>query len=112
MSIIEHPQAERRIVLRGVAWPTYESLLRDLADSSSPRLAYSEGTLEMMSPSDEHEDCKHVLRRMIEIWAEEHNVPFRAAGSRTWRNSVLQRGVEPDEAYYIRHEQKVRGKRE
>jgi Uma2 family endonuclease len=112
MSIIEHPQADRRIVLHGVAWPTYEALLHDLADSSSPRLAFSEGILEMMSPSDEHEDCKHVLRRMIEIWAEQRDVPFRATGSRTWKSSALQRGVEPDEAYYIRHEQQVRGKRE
>jgi Uma2 family endonuclease len=46
--------AEIRIVLNHVRWETYEHLLADLSDESAIRLTYVDGSLEIMSPSDEH----------------------------------------------------------
>jgi len=40
-------QAEQRVVLYDVSWATYEHLLADHLDCSSPRCAYDEGTLEI-----------------------------------------------------------------
>ena len=50
---IKLPQevSEQRFVLGHVSWETYESLLADYSDARSPRFTYSEGMLEIMSPS-------------------------------------------------------------
>jgi hypothetical protein len=38
---------EQRVVLRSVSWETYERLLAESSDCSSPRLAYDRGVLEL-----------------------------------------------------------------
>ena len=57
-----------RVVLTDVSWETYESLLKDLADQSVPRLTYDRGTLQIMSPTDRHEECNRALARLVESW--------------------------------------------
>ena len=68
-TIISPPQEEReqRVVLRHVSWETYESLLADHADARSPRFTYSEGMLEIMSPSSEHEKLIQVIATIADI---------------------------------------------
>ena len=41
MSVIAN-FAEQRVVLHNVRWETYERLLRDLKDSSAPRLTFNQ----------------------------------------------------------------------
>ena len=38
-------KAEQRIILRDVSWSTYQDLLKDCEDRSSPRLTYDRGVL-------------------------------------------------------------------
>lgn len=45
-----HEPAEERVFLHNVQWQTYERLLADLANQSSIRLSYNQGTLEIMTP--------------------------------------------------------------
>ncbi|HYW79481.1 MAG TPA: Uma2 family endonuclease [Thermoguttaceae bacterium] len=99
------------IVLTNVAWSTYEALLAD-SDSPGTRFTYDRGTLEIMSPSEEHERCKKFLARMIETLTEELRIPIRSAGSTTWRREAARQGLEPDECYYISNEPQVRGRRQ
>jgi hypothetical protein len=43
------PSAEQQaapLILRGITWQTYESLLADLGEQSDLRLTYDQGTLE------------------------------------------------------------------
>ncbi|MBI4858676.1 MAG: Uma2 family endonuclease [Candidatus Riflebacteria bacterium] len=98
------------IVLCGISWPTYEALLRDLEDSPGIRVAYDRGTLEIMSPSKLHENLKSLLSQMLGILMLELNIERVSAGSTTWRRQDLERGLEPDECYYIASEARVRGK--
>jgi len=46
---------EQRVLLRNVSWETYERLLEENSDNSSPRFTYDGGVLEIMSPYAEHE---------------------------------------------------------
>ena len=101
-------QAAGHIVLYKVAWSTYEALLAD-TDSPGTRFTYDRGTLEIMSPSEEHERCKKFIARMIETLTEELQIPIRSAGSTTWRHEAKRQGLEPDECYYITSEPRVRG---
>jgi Uma2 family endonuclease len=48
--------AEARVLLAGVSWQTFKALLADIGDNRACRLAYDQGILEIMAPSQEHED--------------------------------------------------------
>lgn len=93
---------EQRIVLDGISWNTYETLLDEI-QNGGVRLAYDHGRLEIMSPSLPHEKYKRLLGRMIEILAEELDLPINSGGSTTFRREELLRGIEPDECYWLLH---------
>jgi len=105
-------QTERRVVLSGIAWSTYEALLADLAHRPGTRLTYNRGYLEITSPSREHERFKKSLGRMIEAMTEELGIPISSAGSTTFKSELKLRGLEPDECYYVANELRVRGRDE
>jgi Uma2 family endonuclease len=111
---ISPPQqgGEQRVVLGRVSWETYESLLADHADASSPRFTYSEGMLEIMSPSSEHEELSLIMATIADIIAEEQQIEFKGFGSATFRRRDLDRGAEPDSCFYIQNVERIRGKKE
>ncbi|MEK7863430.1 MAG: Uma2 family endonuclease [Chloroflexota bacterium] len=99
---LAHPQvdAEQRFLLEGVPWWTYVAL-RDALEDAGTRMTYVEGTLELMSPSETHEEEKKLIARLIEAWADEKNVDLRGFGSTTYRREAEKRGLEPDECYVL-----------
>lgn len=100
-SALTEPQAaEQRFLLHGVPWWTYVAL-RDALDQTGIRMTYSDGELELMSPSELHEESKRLLGRLLEAWAEEKDVDLRAFGSTTFRAESEKRGLEPDECYTL-----------
>lgn len=101
---------EQRIILRNVSWETYEHLLADHTDSSSPRFTYDRGALEIMSPSSEHEELNRAIARMVEIIIEEMDIDARNLGSTTFRREDLERGFEPDSCFYIQNAELIGGK--
>ncbi len=103
------PAAERRIVLDGISWSTYQQLLRESGDRNT-RLTFDNGRLELMSPSLLHERVKTVIRRLVEVYADALQIEVEGAGSTTCDREDLQKGLEPDECYYITHAAAVMGK--
>jgi len=101
---------EQRVVLNNVSWETYEKLLEDLADSSAPRLTFDRGTLEIMSPTFEHERFNRLLASFVEEAAEDLDVEVENAGSTSFRRADLDRGFEPDSCFYIANAKRVLGK--
>jgi Uma2 family endonuclease len=103
---------EQRFVLRHVSWATYESLLADYTDARAPRFTYSEGMLEIMSPTTEHEKVNLALATIAELVAEEQEIEFATLGSTTFRRRDLKKGTEPDSCFYIQNVERIRGKKE
>jgi Uma2 family endonuclease len=101
---------EQRMVLYHVSWDTYERLLHDYEQCSSPRFTYDRGILEIMSPFSEHEAFGRFLDFVLAAWADATDTLVRITGSTTYKREDLQRGFEPDSSYYIQHEAAVRGK--
>jgi Uma2 family endonuclease len=87
-------QMEQRVVLHEVSWITYEHLLADHLDYSSPRFTYDEGTLEIMSPSTEHEEINQAIAMLVELIAGEWRSDLRNLGSTTFKREDLKRGFE------------------
>jgi Uma2 family endonuclease len=98
---------EMRSLLYGVSWDAYEDFLKALGNYSL-RHSYDRGTLEMMSPPKSHEWEKRLLGRMVERLAEELDIRIQSVGSTTFRAAAAERGLQPDESYYIANEPIVR----
>jgi Uma2 family endonuclease len=92
---------EEKFITSSVTWQAYESLLASLGDSSSYRVAYLLGTLEIMSPSRSHELDKKAIARLLEVYLEENRIHFWGLGSTTFRKEDKQAGKEPDECYCL-----------
>jgi Uma2 family endonuclease len=101
--------AEQRVVLSNVSWETFEGLSADNGVRGG-RMAYEEGSLEIMSPSREHEMLKSVLGRLVDAYAQEMGIDIAATGSTTLKLELKKRGLEPDESYYIQNEAAMRGR--
>src|SRR2546426_5400345 len=111
MSIATRRPSTNRIILRNVSWETYERLLKDLENRSSPRLTYDRGVLEIMSPHFEHDRAKEILGYIAVAALEETDVDFESAASTTYKREDLERGFEPDRSFYSRSAQLVRRKK-
>jgi Uma2 family endonuclease len=96
------------VLLHGVRWSTYVALLEDMGNRHI-RLTFDNGDLEIMTVSPRHEWSKKLLGRMIEAMTEELNIPLRSGGSTTFNKELLEKGLEPDECYWLANESAVRG---
>lgn len=103
------PQAEQRVLLQNISWQFFESLLVELGDHRSSRLAYHKGNLEIMTPLWEHENPNRTIDRLINTLTEELNLDICPGGSVTLKRSERKAGKEPDSCYYIQNEAQVRG---
>jgi Uma2 family endonuclease len=103
-------RAEQRVLLRNISWETYERLLEERGESRVPRFAYDRGDLEIMSPSSEHESVAYFVALLVAVLAEEMRINAYGVGSTTYRRSDIGRGFEPDASFYVRNEERIRGK--
>jgi Uma2 family endonuclease len=98
-----------QLVLYGVSWKTYERLLR-IFEERRLRITYDRGALEIMTLSPEHERFKHLLGCLILILTVELGWNIAGFGSMTMKRRKRQRGLEPDECFWIQSEPLVRHK--
>ena len=105
------PNGTQRLLLHNIDWQTYDTLLRAL-DERNLHLTYDRGNLEIMALSPEHERQKSLLRLALFIFSEEFDVPITGFGSTTFRRKEDDRGLEPDECFFIGKFPDVRGKRQ
>jgi Uma2 family endonuclease len=111
MTLAESIYKEQRFLLPGVAWQTYLAL-REQSENEHVRMTYDQGVLEMMTPSKRHEQFGYLIGRLIDVWTEELEIDVQSCRTVTFKREDLQRGLEPDNCYYIAHEPLVRDKAE
>jgi Uma2 family endonuclease len=107
----ELPQPERRVLLRDVSWEMYQSL-RLIEQNYHLRMTYDRGLLEIMSPSRKHERVSYLIGRMIDEWTMHHDIDIGAGRNTTFNRKDLDRGLEPDNCYWITHEPDIRDREE
>jgi Uma2 family endonuclease len=101
--------AEQRFRVSGIDWKGYLAI-SDAFDQRPIRVTYDQGEMELMTLSPRHERAKTLLARLVETLTEELAIDIASYGSMTCRQEDLERGFEPDECYWISHEDAVRGR--
>jgi Uma2 family endonuclease len=100
----------QRVLFRDVAWAEYEAILAELGEHRSTRLAYSKGTLEIVSPLPEHEKAKVVIGDLLKALLDELDMNWESLGSTTFRREEMSIGIEPDDCFYIKNHALMIGK--
>jgi len=98
-----------RVVLYNLNWRQFDRILEDLGESRSSRLAYDNGSLEIMTPLPDHERYKNALSLAIQDMADLLNLEYECLGSTTWKREAKSAGVEPDDCFYFQNERLIRG---
>jgi Uma2 family endonuclease len=100
----------QRIVFHDIPWQQFEAILEELGEHRASRIAYSQGTLEIMTPLPEHEVAKVIIGDLVKILLEELEIDCESFGSTTFKRQDTGRGIEPDDSFYIQNHQQMIGK--
>ena len=100
-------EPDDRIVIRGVDWAYYDQLVDSIPEGANLHVDYDGKDLEIMTLSLLHDDVKGLLGRIVEVVAEECEIPLKSAGQTTWKRPEIARGLEADESYFFRPEKLV-----
>ncbi|MCF2148377.1 Uma2 family endonuclease [Desmonostoc muscorum LEGE 12446] len=102
--------AENRVLLHNISWQTFKTMLAEMGCQRNSRLAYDNGTIEIMTPLMPHENSNRIIEGFVVVLCEELGQEIRRAGSLTLTRDDLKQGAEPDSSYYIQNEALVRDK--
>ena len=69
MKTLPTAPGESVVVAGGEPWAAYASFARELGDRPSMRLAYCEGTLEIMPPPLEHQELSRLIDQIVTMMA-------------------------------------------
>lgn len=88
------------VTLYDISWEKFEAIAT-LLEESKARLTYLDGTLEIMTPSPEHEEYKTTIGLLLEIYLRFIGVRFYGRGGYTLGSREVGVRGEPDESYNL-----------
>ncbi len=100
-TIIESLPAGSLVVLPDISWDDYEELLEQLGESRSLRTCYSDGKLQIMVVSSEHENYAWFIGRLVSALSLRLRINIRFFGAPTMRKEKRRKGLEPDACFYV-----------
>ncbi len=96
------------VSISDVTWDQYERLLAEFGEERIvPRIAYCQGTLEIMSPLPAHERSHRIIIDIVKVLLDAQEQDWEDFGSTTFKKSK-QVGLEPDTCFYIQNAERVR----
>lgn len=98
------------VTIPNVTWPEFEAILTERTHHSHGRIAYHQGTLEIMVPLPEHERPKELISDMIKALLKKRRIPYEPFGSTTFKQ-LGTAGIEPDACFYIQNASQIIGRR-
>jgi Uma2 family endonuclease len=100
------------VVLRGLDWAGYKTMLRLRGERGVPRMTYLDGNLWLMSPLFSHERLAERLGFFVMEVVVGLEIPCIPAGHTTFRRKKKRGGVEGDKTFYLANEERIRGKKD
>jgi Uma2 family endonuclease len=93
----------QRLQLDHISWADFEAILAEMGEGRSHRIAYCNGTLEIMAPLPEHETTKVFLGDFVKALLDELELDWISFGSTTFKQQLMAFGIEPDDCFYIQN---------
>jgi Uma2 family endonuclease len=102
---------ERRVIFKNITWQGYQQMLGILGEHRAARLTFDREILEITMPLEEHEFSGRLIELFVRILVVELGLKIKTMGSTTLDRSDLDRGADPDNAYYIQNQSRVAGRK-
>jgi len=102
--------SDQRVLLENLSWDNYLKIHEIIDETRSSRLIYDRVTLEITMPFEDHEFIVRMIDRIILCFVFEARGKVKTMGSTRLDYPNLDRGVEPDHAYYLSHQPQVKGR--
>ncbi len=94
------------VTISNVTWEEFEAILKELGEKRSSRVAYCQGTFEIIVPLPEHEKPKDVVSDIVKILLKATGRRYEPFGSTTFKKDG-KAGIEPDACFYIKNYQQM-----
>lgn len=98
------------VTIPGVTWHEFEAILTERIQHKHGRIAYYQGTLEIMVPLPEHERPKELISDIVKALLKKQRIPYEPFGSTTFKQ-LGTAGIEPDACFYIQNASQIIGRR-
>ncbi|MBD1939652.1 Uma2 family endonuclease [Microcoleus sp. FACHB-68] len=96
------------ITIHNLSWQEFEEILIELGEQRNTRIAYYQGTLEIMSPLALQERSHRIIAYILTTILDAQGQDWEDFGSTTLKQPDIA-GVEPDTCFYIQNAGRVRG---
>lgn len=96
------------ISIHNLSWQDFETILDNLGEKRNTRVAYYQGTLDIMSPLAIHERPHRIIADIVKTILDSQGRDWEDFGSTTFKRPVIA-GVEPDTCFYIQNASLVKG---
>lgn len=97
------------LAIPNVTWREFEAILDELGERRSSRIAYSNGTLEIIVPLPEHEKPTDLISDIVKLLLKATKRRYEPYRSTTFKRNNA--GVEPDACFYIQNYERMIGYR-
>ena len=97
-SLLLSKNTDRQLVYSGIDWQQFKLIQSGFAEASGIRLAYFNGTIEILMPGRTHEFFKSIIGMLIELFCLEMAIEFEPTGSMTQEREG-EVSLEADESY-------------
>jgi Uma2 family endonuclease len=102
LSVQSDTDREQRLLMPGTYnWQQFEALEALLVDSPGLRITYLDGSIELMTLGEPHEQIKSLIGMFLEAYFIATEIEFIPVGSATRRGEEKGTSFEPDESYYL-----------
>lgn len=88
------------VTFHDVGWEEYEELLNQIGEAHGRRLSYTNGTLQVMTLSPEHEKYAEFIKRLVSHLSFRLRIDILFFGSMTMKRQGS-KGTEPDACFYV-----------
>jgi len=88
------------VTLHSLSWQDCENILEELGEDRHTRIAYYQGTLEIMSPLSRHERLHRIVGYIVTAILDAQGRDWEDFGSTTFYRKG-RAGVEPDTCFYV-----------
>ncbi len=99
--IISRLPEDAEVTFHNISWQEYEELLEQVGEASGLRLAYDNGSLQVMTLSTEHEKFVRFFESLITAIRLRLRINILSFGSATMRRRNRSAGKEPDACFYV-----------
>jgi Uma2 family endonuclease len=102
LSVQSDTDREQRLLMPGTyTWKEFEALEILLTDSPGLRITYLDGSIEIMTLGEAHEQIKSLIGMFLEAYLIAMEIEFIPVGSATRRGEEKGTSFELDESYYL-----------